>query len=352
MIQSKLDREQSTVIDFFSRIRAEGIRYAVLRNYELFPSFGHDIDTVVQWSDLPSWRSTAISCAKDHGWSALTECGHWARSSCREHNIHILRFYSAAEPQYLQVDAFHSLLVLGLPLADEETLLRGRVWDDRGFYKIDEQLECLFRLFQIARLTRWRGAGEKLERYRKRVLLYLETTPGLTSVTASIGFPDVSAALSSLRSGDLRSFKIQIDRRKRAWLMQRLASRPLWGAGMTAKRLIDLFSIWLRPCGFDIRAYAVDERAREPLERVMARLVGANVISAFTSSSNVRERLRVRERCGVVIRWVSRGSAHFSMDQMADEKSITQVLLNRIVQRHTRLFDQRTNSGEDHHTRI
>ena len=112
----------------------ERIDYAVLRNYEQYPDFGHDIDLVVRWSDLPRWKQLAMACAVDHGWAVLAECGHWARSSSRIHNIQILRFYSQHPPQYLQVDAFHSFLVLGLPLFDEDTLLSERIWDGRGFY--------------------------------------------------------------------------------------------------------------------------------------------------------------------------------------------------------------------------
>lgn len=343
------DLQGATVIDFFLRMNREEIDYAVLRNYELYPKFGHDIDLVVRWRDLPRWKAAAKSCAIDHGWSALTECDHWARSSSREHNIQALRFYSTDPLQYLQIDAFHAFLVLGLPLVDEDVLLKGRVWDNRGFYRIHEQTENFGRLFQIAKLARSGGRQEtieRIERYRQRVLSFLEAGNDFSKLGASLGFPKVMAAVAFLRSGDIRSFQREIDRQKRAWFIGRVISGPLRACKMIFDRVVDYLRLfWLRPCGFAIRAFASDAAQRERLERMARQLTDANVISLFTSSTDSSERRKVKERAGIVLEWVPKESAQIVMDEQADEQKIMATLLTLIIERHRRVWDGREISG-------
>jgi hypothetical protein len=345
VLNANSDMQGATVIDFFSMLNREEVDYALLRNYELYPYFGHDIDLVVRWSDLPRWMAAAKSCAMDHGWKVLTECDHWARSSSREHTIQILRYYSANPQQYLQIDAFHSFLVLGLPLADEDILLRERIWDNRGFYRIDEHIENFGRLLQIAKLAGWSGGGEtaeKIERYRQRVLSFLETGNDLSQLAAGLGFPKISAALVLLRSGDIQSFKKEIDRQKRAWLFRGLLSRPLRTSRMIFDRSVDYLRLyWLRPCGFAVRVFASNEAQRERLEQILRQLTEANLIILFTSSSDSSERRMVRERGGVVLEWVSRESAQIVIDELSNEQTIMNALLTLIIERHPRVWDQR-----------
>lgn len=335
------DMQDATVIDFFSRMNAEGVDYAVLRNYELFPKFGHDIDLVVRWSDLPKLMSVAKSCAIDHGWSVLTKCDHWARSSSPEHTIQIQRFYSVDPPQYLQIDAFHSFLVLGLPLFDEDALLRERIKDRRGFYRISERVENFHRLFVIANLAGMEGTEEKLKRYRERALSFWDKALAQLAFAGNLGFPNISTALDLLRSGNFQSFKKEIDQQKRAWLIRQVLSRPFRASKMLFDRGESLRLFWLRPCGFDVRVFSSDEGQRKRLEQVLKRLIEANVITNFTLSSDFKVRQRVRERGGIVVDWAPVKSADVIIDSQANEQSVFSALLMLIIERHPRLFDQR-----------
>jgi hypothetical protein len=337
MTASSGDTEQATTVELFSRMKAEGIEYAVLRNYEFLPEFGHDIDLVVRWSDLPRWRRVAETCASNHGWSALTECDHWARSTIREHTIQILRFYCTSPLQYLQVDAFHALLLNGLPLFDEDALLRGRVWDERGFYRIDARAENLFRLLQIARLSRASGAGEKVKRYRDRALSFWGGAD-LLSFASDAGMPGIVDAMEHLKSGDLASFKREIDQQKRVWWLSRAAGRPWHSSKMVVGRLADYLRLfWLRPCGFGVRAFAANEGQKRRLEAIASRLVEANLIPAFTMSGKLKERRRVKERGGLVIEWASSPRKAMVLGDTAGDESVTAELVKSIIERHPRM---------------
>lgn len=342
MLDPEEDVEAATVIEFFARMNAEGVEYAILRNYESFPKFGHDIDLTVRWDHLSKWKTIAKSCAVDHEWTALTECNHWARSSSREHCAQTLRFYMMPSEEYLEFDAFHSLLILGLPFADEDFLLHDRVWDNRGFYRINERVENLFRLLQIASLCNKSGAEEKLMRYRDRVLLFWDKVADLSAFAASTGLSDIAASLDYLRSGDFQSFRKEIDRQKRAWWIRWISARPLRGIKITFDRFADYLRLfWLSPCGFRVRVFAGDEGQRRQLEQIMKQFRSTNFIHAFAASRNMRERQWVLERGGIVVDWVAEERAEVIMGPGTDQEAAIAKLLTLIVDRHPRILDRR-----------
>jgi len=341
-----IPRDQATAQRFFARMNDQQVDYAVLRNYEQFPSFGHDIDLVVRWSHLPQWKAIASACAAEFNWSALTECDHWAKSRSREHTIQILRFYSMEPVEYLQIDAFHATVVNGLPLFNEEMLFGGRVWDDRGFYRIDERAENFFRLFQIARLIGVAGTGERIARYTERAIGFWNAAGDLEDYGARIGFPRILSAVERLKCGELRCYKQEIDRQKRAWWTAQVRAHPLRSAATIFNRIVDYLRLyWLRPCGFAARVCASGEH-RVRLDAIMSRLVGANFIPAYTAGAGMKMRHRVLERGGVVVEWVSAERSDLIVDAKVTEDEVTAKLVSLIVGRHSRVLEGPSSANE------
>src|SRR5947209_12278830 len=175
-----------TVSLLFRRLEESGVRYVLLRNYEQLcdtpagpsePAAGAasdqatDIDLVIATEDIPKWRTLAVSLARDCHWDALTECGHFTQSRRHEHHIEIFRFYEFSEGRFLQVDLFHAYLVWGVPLMTERDMLEGRLQDPlRGLTRLDPLKENVFRLLQLNGLVNWKHSGQKVTRYRDRVL--------------------------------------------------------------------------------------------------------------------------------------------------------------------------------------
>jgi len=342
MLGTNSDKKDATVIDLFSQMNEAGVGYAVLRNYDLYPSFGHDIDLVVRWSDLPRLIAMAKSCAESHGWSVLSRCDHWDRSPSREHTIQILRFYSETPLEFLQIDVFHSQLVLGVPLFNEDALLCDRFKDNRGFVRIDERVENLCRLLSIAKMAEHKTSTTKIARYREHALSFWDKERGRSAFAENLGFPTMSTALDHLRSGDILSFKREVDRQKRAWWIRQLCSHPLRSGKLVFDRALDYLRLfWLRPCGFDVRVFASDEGQRKRLEQIMRRIAETNIITHFTLDDDFKQRRTVRERGGVAIVWTAVESADVIVDSLADEESVIRALVLRLIERHPRLLDQR-----------
>jgi len=327
----------ATVLDFFARMNAQRVEYAVLRNYEQYPNFGHDIDLVVRWSHLPRWREIAKACASDHAWNALTECNHWAQSSCPGHTIQILRFYRQAPLEYLQIDAFHAYLVNSLPLLDEDVLLDQRIWDERGFYRIDERAENFFRLFQIARLALNRGAQKKVESYRNRALSFWAEAQNLAGYGTKLGFPRIAEALDCLRSGDLPSLKRRIDSQKRAWWAKKMLVHPLHASRAIVSRSVDYARLfYFRPCGFTVRVSATAEQ-RRLVESALVRFVDANFIRQYALGSNGKLRRQTMERGGIAIVWESPERADWIIESNAGSEDVTARLAAMLIARHNAL---------------
>ncbi len=330
--------ESATVVEFFRRMNEQGVEYALLRNYEQYPKFSHDIDLVVRWSHLQPWREIARGCAADFEWDALTECDHWAQSSSPGHAIQILRFYRKSPLHYLQIDAFHAQLVNSLPLLDEEALLRGRIWDERGFYRIDEQAENFFRLFQIARLAGIPDAHARAEVYRSRALPFWARMNGVGSYCAAIGFPDMTAALRDLEAGDLASFKSKVDRHKRTWWLAKMLAHPLRGSRMLLDRFADYVRLYeLRPCGFTLRVAASAEQRRQ-LDAALARLIDTNFILLYSLGGSRKKRHQAMERGGIAVLWEPAQCAEWVLDSTASEDAIFERLLTMLIERHPRIL--------------
>ncbi len=68
------------------------LQYAILRNYENYPSFGNDLDMVVDKRDVPKWREIAVKTASQEGWDNVTECHHWSDQTLDHLNIEVFRF--------------------------------------------------------------------------------------------------------------------------------------------------------------------------------------------------------------------------------------------------------------------
>lgn len=348
--------DQATALDFFARINEQGIEYAVLRNYEQYPKFGHDIDLVVRWSHLPRWREIAKACAADHRWSALTECDHWARSSCREHTIQILRFYRESpleylQLDYLQIDAFHAHLVNSLALFDEDALLSERIWDERGFYRIGERAENFFRLLQIARLAGMSGAQAKVETYRSRALAFWTDARDFAAYSAKLGFPRMTEAMQDLEAGDLISYKRRVDGQKRTWWAAKMLAHPLRGSRMLLNRLADYARLYhFRPCGVTIRVSAAAEQ-RRLLDTVLKKLADANLVPLYTLDGSRKQQRQTMERGGIVVVWEPEKRAELILNNDVSEEDVTRRIVSMLIERHPQVLERKRDArkfpGED-----
>jgi hypothetical protein len=340
------------VAALFERLEQSGLRYVILRNYEQLcdapaPQHGQatDIDLVIATEDVPRWRSIAISLADDLGWDALTECDHFTQSRKHEHHIEIFRYYRYPDQCFLQVDVFHSYLIWGLPFANEQELLEGRVSDrERRLTRIDPVKENTFRLLQIQGLIGHQHSLAKIARYRDRILRFDQEHREEFRRFLYRNFGTHSERiLDALASQDWARYRKHMRIGKALFWMRFASRKPMHAAQFLAARLVESRKRYLaRPCGGLVKVYVEDTRARDRVVAILSNLKRLNFIDQWHEiSSGARldkEALIIREQGGLLIQWTQLGQADLRVTSEVSCTSIWQFIVNLLVRQHAALF--------------
>ncbi len=334
-----------SVLAIFERLNTENIVYAVLRNAENFPHFGHDVDLIVADTDRNRCREIFIEIAKMQGWQALTECHHWAKSKhCQWHNIEIFRFFHAQQLAYLQIDLFHGYLVNGLPFMTETELLSDRQSDPRGFTRIHPGRENVFRMLQLHRLYTWDAEQtEKIMRYRTQVLSYAHDHESAFQAIISqhMGTAGLNA-LKALQHDHIQDYSQHITQFKRQFFWQFSLKNPVAALQNFAERIDDYVQgYWLDPCG-QVLPFHGDSQV---LTEVLDTLVAHNLLSCWTQKRCEQSGLswperKTLERGGMVLK-----RAHSSTRNVLDlssnnheKQTLIETVISRLNARHIMLY--------------
>jgi hypothetical protein len=342
---------EKTVVDLFQALERQGIRYAALRNYEIFPSLRRandssphtDIDLVVDSRDLAEFRAVMAAIAEDHGWDALMECDHWTQSGIRHHNIEAFRLHRARPLEYLQVDVFHGLLLWALPVYDERRMLEGRIYDTaRNLARIDPVKENVYRLLQIHGL--YPGAERKRARYRERALAFRASNRAIYDQQLAAMFgPFGVRAIEALSRGDTRQFIFNM-RFGRTWFALRFALRNpvriFFYLGWRLRENLQRF--YTRQCGFVLRVSAPDESRRHSLRDVMDELVRHSFLEEWRECKAGTRRSfndhAAMEQGAIIIEWSKADRADMDLRNYKDRSDIVDAILRAGTHHHKPLY--------------
>jgi len=345
---------EQTVVKLFRMLEARAIRYAVLRNYELFPSLHRagdlsphtDIDLVVDSRDLDALRAVASTIAQEDAWDGLSECDHWARSRVRHHDIQVFRFQRARPLEYLQVDVFHSYLLWGLPVFDESQMLEDSVYDpELGLRRIDPLKENVYRLVQIHGL--YPGSERKRLRYQQRILAFRSSNCQsldlkLASVFGRFGLNAMDALGVDDVPGFLRNMRLA---RLRFALLFAL-HRPLETAFYLFSRLREnIGRFYTRQCGLLLRVTVHDETQRQAVRDAMDELVRNSFMDewreyAFRKRPSLSDHFAM-EQGAVIIEWSKRyvrDAACLDLRTAREPAAIVAAILRACASRHRILY--------------
>jgi hypothetical protein len=342
---------ENTVIRLFRTLEAEGIRYAVLRNYELFPTLKRaaeasphtDIDLVVDSRDLDSLRDVMAGIAEEHGWDALNECDHWAQSAARHHNIEVFRFHRTQPLEYLQVDVFHGYVLLGLPLYDEAQMLAGRIHDAaRGLTRVDAVKENVYRMIQIHGL--YPASERKRARYRAGVLAFRASNRDAMdrALTAQFGRFGVPAA-DALALDDTRLFMRNMRLGRLRFILKFALRRPFSFMAYQVCRLREhILRFRTRQCGLVLRVSVRDESQRPVVRGVMDELVRNSFMDEWrekeAGARTSKKDHAAMEQGAIVIEWSKPDQADTDLREIDDRTAIADMILRVGARHHKPLF--------------
>jgi len=342
---------EQTVTKLFRALEARQIRYAVLRNYELFPtlrvansSSPHtDIDLVIDSRDLSKFRTLVTTLAEEDCWDVLSECDHWAQSKTRHHNIEVFRFCRAEPLEYLQIDVFHGILIWGLPLADEKQMLTGRIYDiERRLTRIDPAKENVHRMLQIHGL--FPGSKRKRKRYREKLLAFRATNREhldntVEAMLSSFGLK----AIDALERNDTPSFRRNMRLARARFVLAYTLRNPLDVPACLYNRLREnIQRFCTRQCGAVIRTAVRDEAQRRMVREIMDELVQASFMDEWREhDQGVRLSLsdyKAMEQGCLIIEWTRNGYAQLDLRDIDDRKQALDAILNVCSLHHKQLY--------------
>ena len=337
---------QSMVIALFRALEDRALRYALMRNFEAFPAFGHDIDLLMHPADRARFADILIGLAPSLGWNALTYCDHWAHSPLGVHQIHIYRLFCYNPRAYLQIDLFQGIPVHGLPWLDVDFLLaRRQRHATHGFSHLDPLSEHMVHLLQIHKIAGLPHTADKIERYRRKVLACHQADPAaLEAHLATCLSARAIPALAALAAHDIPRACRAIAAAKQDYLIRYGLRHPMksiqavWHRGFDYARLFGT-----RPCGFVLPVDVTQSKNGIRCVRdALSQLKQANFIIAFDTEGwqqagrSWPER-RVLERGGIVIKQATTQPDRLIITATDTPETLVPKLMERLIDRHPQL---------------
>jgi len=338
-------RSQDTIKSIIRELEDSDTTYAIARNYENYPDFGHDLDLFFS-APISLFIKFIEVIAIKHSWDVVTYCNHWSKSSIPEHNVDVLRFYKLASNEYLQVDLFRGFLVWGVPLVNAEEILKYRNLHDSGlFYRPNLAIENIFRMLQINSLLTNKSEIKKIARYRERVLEYVHTeSESLLKCGKDLGLLYIEESLKPLSENNFSLFSYYINKSKRQFLFKYILKQPFLSFRQLLARIIDYYGLFISsPCGLIIEVNVQNSKHKKVIESSLDKLVDNSFILGWSDVMNNRilslKKRRVLERGGVVIKWVNhRGKNIICIDDSTSSHDVYRDLQNRIILCHEVIY--------------
>jgi hypothetical protein len=329
-------RQAELVGALFAALGAAAIPYAILRNHERFPRFGHDVDLVVRPADVAAVGRVLAEAGRAAGCAAVTLCRHWA-SPVPPQGFEALWLWDLERRAALKLDLFHGWHVQGLALLDAEALLGTARGSACGRYRhIDPALEQALRLLQIKdQLAPGRAPSARLLEFRERALAEGAAARAWLERLLPEGGP---VAFDRLAAGDWPGFSVSMAAARRAVVRRALRQRPLSSMrDMTARALGIARSRLLQPCGFTLDVAGLAD-GWPRLERALRELHAAGMLFTWHvaghGAHDLRARLATRHLSGLVLRPVRPGAADLDLAAEADDAALFRALARRLIARH------------------
>jgi hypothetical protein len=331
--------KERTILVLVAELEQRGIRYAVMRNYEAYPAFEHDVDIVLHPNDVPAWQACLRALAQDLGWDALTRCHHWDSPYPHQSPKQFLLYEVSPALAFLCLDVFHGATLWGLPLYTADDVLADAVRDDLGFFRMSPARENLLRLLQVDALVGRHLEPEKVERYRGRIE---EWWPLHGEETVALGRkllgPSIEHGARQLLQGDFGAFKRHLRTARLTFLARTALRHPLASLDQVKARTRGrLREVGAGQCGFVTSAPAATEAQRRDVRQALDIVLATNAIREWTEVDALDAAVTSRERAemeqgGLAVKWVRSHDAQ-ELD-LASSEEIAHKLIRLLIERH------------------
>ena len=163
-----LTKKSKTVIFILEEFNQKKVPYCIARNYQNFPDFKSDLD-IFYIGHLNEIKKILIRTAKKFNWDYLIYNDKMSKNFLNKNKIEIFYFYDHKKNNFLQVDFFRSMLVLGTPYYIFENKNTEKI--KKKYNILPKKITNTYHLFQISSLLPININNiKKIKRYKFRFL--------------------------------------------------------------------------------------------------------------------------------------------------------------------------------------
>ena len=165
-----------------SKLNQLKISYCIARNYQTHPEYGGDLDLFVPVKDVQFVINVIKDVCGEFDCSMLLQSFQFSSFVAKSQKIFVFYILDKAGGKLHQIDLFMGFSLWGVCVIDSDTIVKNRVWDKNGFFKMDPNHELMIKYFQIQSYKSLHH-NAKVEKYRAQLgdLLsdgrVIETTP-------------------------------------------------------------------------------------------------------------------------------------------------------------------------------
>jgi len=345
MSLNKSLRCQNSIRSIINGLHKKNITYAIARNYENFPDFGHDMDLYYD-DDNSKIIEILISTARNYKWDIITQCEHWTSSKIKEHNITAFYFYNIRTNESLQIDLFSGFLVFGVPLMHSKDILKARQLSiNNKFYTSNLEVENIFRILQIHKLSSNLLNESKILRYMDRIINYEYKYPTKISHCANgLGLYLIQNALNYLIKGKRTKFCLIMSLSKKIFLIQKLFVEPKKTFYSLLERAKEYYRLFIsHPCGISISIATQNSTQKKFVEKALSKLVDFRIIPSWSliknSTRSLLQQKKILERGGVLIKFNDVNEpSDIALNKNDDLNIIYNAILKNFIYRHKIIY--------------
>ena len=208
-----------TVRWILNKFDEENITYAILRNYEILPEIGHDLDMICREDDFAKVRNVLKLAKEKFSWNNMVEVKLW-ESYIDDFTIKVFKFFNFEKDVCLQIDIFGGYTIWSAPAVTLESLLQRRV-RYKFFYKISNLDEILIRSMQLACAIR-----DKEKEREKKIINVIDKLGGRGSVKIAYELLPITINQSFIFEKSMR-YKKGFELFKKKYFLKHFISKPI-----------------------------------------------------------------------------------------------------------------------------
>lgn len=132
-----------------SRLNRYGVSYCIARNYQNHPNYRGDLDLFVCKEDVSRVGKIVMQLCKEYEGVLLLQSYQFSTLVTDTQKIFVFYILDINNGKLYQLDLFMGFSLWGVCVLDSKNIIKNRIWDKYGFFRMAPNQELLIKYFQL-----------------------------------------------------------------------------------------------------------------------------------------------------------------------------------------------------------